>query len=197
MIDRAYAWPLTKPTNNSWAYLPGFFTDAECDQIIAYGCAQPRLAANLGQDRAQNTRIRRNHVCFFSAQESECAWIFERIANGVHSINQQFWRFDLGIIECLQFTIYDTPGDFYAAHQDMGYQSLEQRKLSVSVQLSDPAVYTGSELRLHSRGTEFVSTVRDRGSMIAFPSYAVHEVTPLLSGTRYSLVSWIVGPPYK
>ena len=33
--------------------------------------------------------------------------------------------------------------------------------------------------------------------MIIFPTYMVHRVKPLKSGTRYSLVGWIGGPHYR
>jgi len=31
----------------------------------------------------------------------------------------------------------------------------------------------------------------ERGYMIAFPSHKVHRVSPILSGTRRTLVSWL------
>ena len=38
---------------------------------------------------------------------------------------------------------------------------------------------------------------KKQGTLIAFPSYTLHEVTPLISGTRYSLVAWLGGPTFK
>jgi PKHD-type hydroxylase len=70
------------------------------------------------------------------------------------------------------------------------------RKLSMSIQLSDPKDYKGSQL-------QFWETQKDKnfpnsqGTAIIFPSYMLHRVTPLLSGTRYSLVTWVGGPNFK
>ena len=36
----------------------------------------------------------------------------------------------------------------------------------------------------------------EEGSIIVFPSFLEHRVTPVTEGIRYSLVSWFVGPPY-
>ena len=36
-----------------------------------------------------------------------------------------------------------------------------------------------------------------RGSVNYFPSYMLHEVTPLERGTRYALVGWVNGPAFK
>ena len=34
------------------------------------------------------------------------------------------------------------------------------------------------------------------GSVIVFPSSVEHRVSPVTKGTRYSLVTWFVGPPF-
>ena len=36
----------------------------------------------------------------------------------------------------------------------------------------------------------------EEGSIIVFPSFVEHRVTPVTEGIRYSLVSWFVGPLY-
>ena len=38
---------------------------------------------------------------------------------------------------------------------------------------------------------------RKQGTAIAFPSYVLHGVKPVTTGTRYSLVAWITGPEFK
>mgnify|MGYP001177870175 CR=1 FL=1 len=34
------------------------------------------------------------------------------------------------------------------------------------------------------------------GSAILFPSTVTHRVTPVIKGTRYSIVVWFAGPPF-
>ena len=50
-------------------------------------------------------------------------------------------------------------------------------------------------------GGEFIVTDKEykpsKGSAIVFPSYMYHQVTPVTRGTRYSLVNWIIGYPFK
>jgi PKHD-type hydroxylase len=38
---------------------------------------------------------------------------------------------------------------------------------------------------------------RTRGAFIAFPSFAVHRVSPVTRGTRWSLVAWITGSRWQ
>lgn len=66
------------------------------------------------------------------------------------------------------------------------------RKLSMSLQLSDPNDYEGGELLLHLSHNPTVIS-KQKGMMVFFPSHTLHEVTPVTKGERYSLVAWIHG----
>ena len=35
------------------------------------------------------------------------------------------------------------------------------------------------------------------GDLVVFPSYVLHEVTPVTKGERNSLVCWVTGPSFK
>ena len=77
------------------------------------------------------------------------------------------------------------------------------RKLSVTVNLSPGEDYEGGNLKFdfgpHSQSQRFyeVKEARTQGSIIVFPSYQYHCVTPVTKGTRYSLVLWSLGEPFK
>ena len=38
---------------------------------------------------------------------------------------------------------------------------------------------------------------KERGTVIAFPSYQLHRVTPVTAGIRKSLVAWVLGPDFR
>jgi len=197
MPNHRHARVLKPATTSPWAYHLNYFSPSECDKIIQQGLVLPTIEGNLGQDKSIDKSIRISTVSFFDADDVDHAWIFDKVQAAVDSFNRQFWNFDLEYIECLQFSQYKDPGDFYASHMDMFYAKDEVRKLSLSVQLSDPNTYTGSDLLIFANGENFTNTPREHGSIIMFPSYQVHKVTPITSGTRYSLVSWIIGKPFK
>lgn len=197
MYKKEYSTVLNPATTSPWAYQLGYFSNQECNAIIEQGLVLPSSAGDLGAEKTVDNAIRRSRVSFFSSLQQETAWIFKRIHAAVDTFNKQFWNFDLTYLECIQFSRYDVVEDFYAAHMDMYYNELDVRKLSISVQLSDPDTYQGSDLRLFNSGKTFTSAPRERGTIIVFPSYLVHEVTALTSGARFSLVSWIKGPPFK
>lgn len=197
MINRQYSWDLRIANTYPSAHQLEFFSKQECERIIELGLAKTPIESYVGQEQQVDASVRKNRVIFLEPMDPKLHWIFDKIAQGIKSINQQFWQFDLTILETLQFTRYDRPEDFYAAHMDMSHGQTEQRKLGFSVQLSDPDTYTGSDLEFHGVGMQFYASVRDQGAIVIFPSYMVHQVTPITSGARYSLVGWVVGPPYR
>lgn len=77
------------------------------------------------------------------------------------------------------------------------------RKISATISLNDPEEYEGGNLKFdfgpHSTGDRFVECIeaRTQGSVIVFPSFQYHCVTPVTKGTRYSLVLWTLGYPFK
>lgn len=77
------------------------------------------------------------------------------------------------------------------------------RKLSMTINLNKPGEYDGGNLKFdfgpHASGKRFheVEEIRPQGSIIVFPSWLYHQVTPVTRGTRYSLVLWSLGEPFK
>jgi hypothetical protein len=76
------------------------------------------------------------------------------------------------------------------------------RKISVTISLNDPAEYDGGNLKFdlgpHRPDRYYECTeIRPKGSVIVFPSHINHQVTPVTRGTRYSLVCWNLGAPFK
>ena len=77
------------------------------------------------------------------------------------------------------------------------------RKLSMTVNLTDPKNYAGGNLKFdlgaHAGKKRFkvCEEIRPQGSVIIFPSFTYHCVTPVTRGTRYSLVLWSLGKPWQ
>jgi len=142
-------------------------------------------------------KIRRSHLSWLNKTQ-DTAWVFEKLGHIASSLNAQHYRFDLtGFGEALQLTNYDqSEQGMYGWHVDYGGKISESRKLSLVLQLTDPSQYEGGNLQVMTGGQP--QTVRkQRGLVAAFPSYVLHQVTPVTSGNRQSLVAWISGPAFK
>ena len=133
------------------------------------------------------------------AEQGELAWLFDRVDGAMKDLNDLYFRLDVAWERPirLQFTEYP-PGCFYGSHADMHMEadSAHERKLSCSILLSEPAEHQGGDLIVNNKRLT-PGKQSAPGTLIAFPSYVSHEVTPVTAGTRYSLVAWYMGPLWR
>jgi PKHD-type hydroxylase len=111
--------------------------------------------------------------------------------------NKELWGFNLySIPDSIQYTTYPANGGHYDWHMDIGPNELSVRKVSLTIQMSDEEEYVGGDLQF-MRGKKEENTPRGKGCVVIFPSYILHRVTPIESGTRKSMVLWVGGEHYK
>ena len=141
------------------------------------------------------TDMRLSNITWLHASDN-LEWVFRKITDVVLFLNNKYFNFDIfGLNEGLQFTNYKAPSDKYEKHVDRA-QGILVRKLSLSIQLTDPKDYEGGELFLYEdkKGLEMS---KEQGTLVLFPSFILHEVKPVTKGERNSLVSWVTGKQFK
>ena len=116
-------------------------------------------------------------------------WVFEKLLAIVTAANKEYYQFEVNQFNAVQISKYEV-GEYYHDHLDIGPGVLGNRKISLTLQLSDPDSYEGGDLVLDF--TDFRAS-RQLGSITLFPSFIKHGVRPVTKGTRYSLVAWISG----
>jgi len=184
-----------------YAYLLNAFTNQELDSIIEMGLQSGLHDAYIAGDKTIDYGVRTCRTAWLG-DLNKLPWLFEKLWQLTMSLNQQFYGFDVGCMEQLQFTHYHhSRQEHYGQHVDVAFGSeasiLSSRKLSLSLQLSDPDHYTGGDLCLTGGRKNLMMAPRARGTLIVFPSFAMHEVTPVTSGERFSLVTWAHGPKFR
>jgi PKHD-type hydroxylase len=166
------------------------FTAEECDRVIAFGLALP-LAKGVATATHLAPTARNSTVALF-APAPESQWIFDRVFGVVAQLNRQYWQFELNASERIQFSRY-VEGEYYDWHMDLAAQgALSRRKVTVTVQLSEAGDYDGGELEVNL-GSASRSASKQRGLLVAFPSYGLHRVRPITRGARFSLSAWLIG----
>ena len=151
-------------------------------------------------------------------------WIYDLSWSYMDQANDQSgWKYHIQTAENMQIARYKK-GMFYDWHPDgkgdhfSAYKSIinpvvhnRVRKLSMSIILNDN--YEGGEFEFatfHRQSEHMEKTWKDRpapgylihspetkqGSVIVFPSDMWHRVKPITKGIRYTLVIWVLGPPY-
>lgn len=193
--DQTTCWRFDVDQIHPFAWSQELFTPEQCDEIIKLGTNLYTHRALISSKEKLNVKYRDSFVSWIHPSEKS-HWIFDRLVGAVLDLNNKYFRFHLsGLYEGLQFTKYVGPTGRYKKHCDRGYNT-PIRKLSFVLQLTNPEEYTGGELKIYE-GDKGIAANKSRGTLIAFPSFFLHEVTPVKKGTRYSLVGWIGGDNFR
>jgi len=171
------------------------FSSDDMGRVLDLAAAIVPEEATLGSRRNVDMSIRRSLVRWIRVN-AENVWLFEKVTALISEANISRYGFDLsGLYEPLQVAEY-SEGAFFRWHKDHGSGPHAIRKLSLTVQLSDPGDYEGGEMEfLHSPEVE--AAPKERGTAIIFPAYVMHRVRPITRGLRRSLVAWVSGPPFR
>ena len=207
-------------TSSYW-YFKSALTPRFCDEVIKHGLSKSEEMAKTGnsnkklskQEIRDIKRIRNSNIVWLDQ-----SWIYKEIHPYIHEANKNAgWNFDWDFSENCQFTKYKL-NQFYDWHCDSYSKPYDDpskknmygkiRKLSVTCQLTDGSEYEGGELEFDFR--DYDPNIRDeskhlikakevlpKGSIVVFPSHVWHRVKPVTKGTRYSLVLWNLGYPFK
>jgi PKHD-type hydroxylase len=208
---------MTTITKYKYYYFKRVLSPDFCDKVIEHGKSLVAESAQTGTKRVPKQsrgeqklqkEIRNSTISWISD-----IWITKEIDYYVHEANiKANWNFDLldNDKEDIQFTEY-TEGQYYGWHTDCSTGPMRQgrwngliRKLSTTVSLTDPSDYDGGNLEFDFKNYKNVPEIKNkcmeilpRGSIVVFPSYTWHRITPVTRGTRYSLVQWSAGAPFK
>jgi PKHD-type hydroxylase len=175
--------------SNYWSWEDGLSPEL-CDLLLKNRKEIKEGPGVIGTDGlgVVNTSTRDSKVCWAPVNH----WAEGILYNyGLYATQEAGWNFQLGRPEQIQLTSYDKD-EFYGWHEDWApfAPGPSIRKVSVIALLSDPSEFEGGEFQFQ----EDVNIEMKRGTVIAFPSFVRHQVTPVTSGKRYSAVCWINGP---
>jgi len=205
-------------TNYYW-YFKSAIPERICDDISKYGKQlQEQIAVTGGYgDKKLN---KKQLIDLKKKRDSDIVWmndrwVYKEIQPYIHQANAAAgWNFNWDYSESCQFTKYKK-GQYYDWHcdsWDRPYHKPEepnthgkQRKLSVTLSLSEDKDYKGGELEFDMRNTDpdkkanthVLKEIRSKGSLVVFPSDVWHRVKPVKRGVRHSLVIWNLGWPFK
>ena len=206
---------------NYYYYFKSAIPERICDDIIKYGKSiSDQIAVTGGfDDKKKLNKKQLNDLK--QKRDSNIVWmndrwIYKEIQPYVNEANiRAGWNFIWDCSESCQFTKYNK-GQFYDWHCDSWDKPYVRqntndpshgkiRKLSVTVSLSDPKDYKGGELEFDFRNTDpdkkpnikKCKEILPKGSLVVFPSFVWHRVCPVKKGSRYSLVIWNLGYPFR
>ena len=201
-----------------------YFTDLPADVVnIIERDVSEKFDMNMGESRLDGNTVNKDKRNSYNAWIPTNHWVGGFLWHYVQRANRENFLYDLRCIdaESMQYTRY-AEGQYYHWHNDSGlashYKPISNgdrketdkqqqdfmnentelvRKLSFTLQLSDPDDYEGGNVQLlDERGENYIAP-RQRGCIILFDSRTQHRVLKVTKGTRKSIVGWVVGPRWK
>lgn len=170
-------------------------TPAECALVVEASQHLESRAGVVGIGTSADDSTRRSEIRWLSRDSaSPLAWVYPRVTRMMLAANDKVWGYAPTELEKIQIGTYsaDEKG-YYDWHVDRstsaGGDDVD-RVLSGSIQLTSGDAYEGGALQLGA-----LVAPRDQGSLVIFPSYAMHSVRPVTKGVRVSLVLWLRGHP--
>lgn len=183
-------------TQTNYYWFENAFLNEEYDYINNLQGLYPFEKAKVVDDSINENHKSRKSQIKWLYHDEKSDWLYSKIENMVIEANQ-VWNFDLHYIkDSIQYTEYYEGGGHYDWHMDIGPYPINNRKISITIQLSDPDDYVGGDLEIWT-GNGLQTCARQKGAALLFPSYMLHRVTPVTSGTRKSLVLWVGGSSYR
>ena len=161
-------------------------------KILNIANKTPLSNASIFSSHGPMQNIRRSKICWLSDK-----WIKMLLWEYVLKANKAF-QIDIKNNSEMQFIEYrHNEKGHYDWHHDVNWNGQDgmDRKLSVTIQLSDSNEYVGGNFEFDEIKTNV--DFKPQGTMIIFPSYLRHRVSPVTFGTRRSLVAWYYGPKWR
>ena len=181
---------MTKVRQN-WQMFTGAMPEDKIEKIIsAAGNTEKASTFNNGGDDVRTSR-----VSWLTGNQ----FVLDELYHFVFTANSHAFHTNIYKKADVQFTEYlATEGGHYAWHHDIDWNRCDgmDRKLSVTVQLSSPDEYEGGDFSF-SEVESPDERSREKGTVLIFPSYLQHAVSPVTRGTRRSLVAWFEGPQWQ
>jgi PKHD-type hydroxylase len=188
-------------TNNPYVVsYADLFNDDEVSEILRltefYALEKGVVVGEQNENKNITDNIRTSQIKWIPYNK-ETEWVYLKISNEVREINKERYHFQLTGTEPIQYSeYYGSNGGKYDFHLDTVLFDKGVRKISVSILLSSPDDYVGGDLITWS-GPDFCIAERKKGRANIFPSWTLHKVNPVISGTRKSLVLWFYGEEFK
>ena len=181
-------------------------TPEKCQDIIDragsdFEKAKINTEEGSGSVSRVNNKTRKTNIHWNNDQDLyDMAFHYMRGAN-----KKSGWNLQVDAAESFQIGQYSTGGHYNWHVDGLGSETLDEpnnkllngktRKISMVVWLNED--FKGGDFQFHSSHLKNNVFKVKQGSIIMFPSWVMHRVTPVKEGTRYSMVSWFLGKPIQ
>ena len=183
-------------------YVDDLFTVDECEIIKNYSSEWETKEGRISSSESEGIKSKKSdyRICtLYRPPENleQVDWINEKLLSVITGVNRDYYQFDIkALIEPPNLMKYEAEKKgHYDYHLDIGQAKPNcWRKISYSLFLNDD--YEGGAMEFKT-GEKILSYKGPVSRMIIFPSYLLHRVNPVTSGTRWAMVGWAHGASFR
>lgn len=172
--------------------LPNLYSEEECKNIVEI--CESNFSEVLRDSPAPDKKAK-THVTDIDCFDG----ILRKYFKYTHEINRNFFGFDLFIDPPLgiNFNVYSGKDNEYPYHRDCNTPgSSSDSKLTAILNVSGEP-YEGGDFYMFFGQDKKVEEINQTGSLLVFPSFVFHKVSPVTKGTRKTISTWLQGPSFK
>lgn len=193
--------PIRNPSVSNVFYQK-LFSDDQCDKILA--SLDDEFWGNpLVRDQEENGKSAKNAIAHYFQQQrlpvQQNGYPLDMICSHVCAFNSSGWKFAVSGVVGDDFPSILRYQDHQAGledwHSDVGPGIDASRKLGFCLQLTQENNYDGGDLEFHNVSIDRTA-LRERGTLIVYPSYWLHRCTPVTRGKRYAVIGRMHGDSF-
>jgi len=174
-----------------WYTLKELYSNEECDALL-------EISQNSQSDRLKDRGAAEKNVSTTVVEMHNYGHLLDKLFEMVQSVNRNYYGFDLFPERPLGMNV-NTYSDFtneYPYHRDCNAPGTSSdSKLTAIMNISNEP-YEGGDFFMFFGHDNFIPELHQRGTLLVFPSYLYHKVTPVTSGKRITLSTWLQGPNF-
>lgn len=182
--------------------IDNFFKQEDLEKINLQLKTVNMEAALIGEDsdddvfetkRLAAHSVRKSNISFL--EDASWIWLYDKVSIAINHVNLTNYNKILYGTQPLQYTEYDSKyNGFYKPHIDVSdKRDPLVRSLSFTIQISPEDTYSGGDVLIYYNNN-VINASKKYGTITFFDSNMLHEVKPVTSGFRKSIVGWVVGP---
>lgn len=118
---------------------------------------------------------------------------FDPVCEFVLEANEKYWKYTLDNVAAAWLLTY-FEGNYYQAHMDD--TPGQTRKLTAVTMLTGAKHYEGGDLELYIPPNR-IPVPKTLGTIVVYPSWVIHEVSPVIRGMRQVANMGYFGPPFR
>ena len=172
-------------------YYKNFYTKNECQDILNY-------AKNNVSEWYKDRPCSGKNLNVFLVDTDVIENKLKKFFRVVEQTNYENFGFNIyGKPFSVNFNVYEGDKNDYLFHVDQADPGMASDiKLTAILNLS-PEPYEGGKFSMFLKEEKVLNEIDETGSLIIFPSFYFHRVSPVTKGTRITMSCWFYGPNWK